>query len=82
LQIEWAVADGVGVFLKVREELVEVAFAVLQLETRSVEGVAGPVERRGRTEQGSCAPVEHAANDTMLLVVVRCGCVAAVVKPR
>ena len=62
-QIQKVVADDVGVFLVVREELLERRFAVLGVEALDVERIADPVERRGLPQHRPAAAVLHAADD-------------------
>ena len=81
LHVQWAVADRVGVLGVMRQEFVEAAFAMHQVELAGVEGIACPVHGRGRAEQGTCAAIEHAADHAVFRIVVGRGRVAAVIEP-
>ena len=65
------VAHDVVVFPVVRDELVEVTFAMERVEPSHVERLANPLDRRRLAEQGPLAAVHHAADDVVLRVVVR-----------
>ena len=80
-QIEEVVADDVGIFLIVGEELLECRFAVQGIESLDVERVADPIERRGFSEHRPAAAVLHAADDFVDRVVVRRFGILAHVEP-
>ena len=70
-EIEEVVADDVGVFLVVLEELLIRVLAVQRDEAGRVERIADPVERRGLAQQRAAAAVDHRADQLLLGIVVR-----------
>ena len=69
-QIQKVIADDVGVFLVVGEELFERRLAVLRFERLDVERIAHPVERRRFSKHRPAAAVLHAADDLVRGIVV------------
>ena len=70
-QVQEMIADDVGVFLVMRQELRERRLTVLGVEPAHVERIADPIERRRLPQHRPATAVLHAADDLALRVVVR-----------
>ena len=77
LEVERIVAGDVAIFVIMAERLGVIALAMLHVEARDVERIAGPVERRRAAQHRPAAAVQEAADDLEPGIVIGRGRIAA-----